>query len=119
MSDLISRDEVLSLLPGGQSCDPQAIADAVRSLSTRQQQGADTTDYKALWKAAELHCAQALRERDEALSRAPQPDTVTEEMVDAALKAYGNGWVSAADHRQHTFEPMKAAITAALNAKGK
>ena len=85
MSDLISRDEVLSLLPGGQSCDPQAIADAVRSLSTHQQQG----DVKLIGRlrdiadalASECHprsTVEAITEAADALSRAPQPDTVTE-----------------------------------------
>jgi hypothetical protein len=63
-----------------------------------------------------------LRRAARALSRTPQPDTVTEEMVDIAIEARGDylfGFVGQHWTDEILREGMRIGITAALNAKGK
>lgn len=82
------------------------IMDAVR-LSTHQQQG------KCFECGSDLQlpiCPKCNPEFD--LSRAPQPDTVTEEMVEAAWGEMPNDGSPGREH-------VRAALTAAIAARGK
>jgi len=110
-----------------------AVWQRMAALSTHQQQGAENELVKRLRRLAEEYSDEVnhktLHEAADVLSRAPQPDTVTEGMVrEAAIairktlmaEAPDDGWPSieeAIDERELTV--ARAALTAALAARGK
>ena len=49
MKDTPRTDEILALLPGGQTCDPQAVADALRPAIAKMEMEFD--DWRALMES--------------------------------------------------------------------
>ena len=103
MTNTPRTDEILALLPGGQTCDPQAVADALRPAIAKMEREFD--DWRALIESevanlrAELANERALADRlahrlelslagwDSALWTAPM-DAAEVEESDEALAAY-------------------------------
>ena len=99
-------DEILALLPGGQTCDPQAVADALRPEISKMEREFD--DWRALMALVESEVANL---RAELANERELADKLAAELADIEA-ASNNDEVHSCDFRKSCRYDIPKALAA-------
>ena len=99
-------DEILALLPGGQTCDPQSVADALRPAIAKMEREFD--DWRALIALVE---SEVTNLRAELADERALADRLAEELADI-LAASSDDEVDSCDFRKSCRYDIPKALAA-------
>jgi hypothetical protein len=123
----LKADDTLAAYDASQSAEAATSGngDLVTEARTVAEAITNCVDSKEFYEARRLKIGDLIKRLADVLSRAAQPDTGTEEMVEAAIREYHSfgpevkvgPMVSDTDQPSAVWLHMRAAITAALKAR--